>query len=152
MFRINRWLAVAVSLMVAVVVLSACGSSEPKAEPQAAWSGTWATDVSFGNATLTVNKDGTFVTGISFEFDCGAASSATGSIGATKDNPGWPIDKDGNFAFQNIPFYFNLMGEKSNTTATMSGSFTSDGKSASGAWSLRVNDGTQCSADWTSTR
>lgn len=152
MFRINRLLAAAVSLTVAWVLLSACGSSEPKAAPDAAWSGTWATDVSFGNATLTVNKDGTLVTGISFEFDCGAASSATGSIGATEGNPGWPIDKGGDFGFQGVPFYFNLMDDSSNTTATMSGRFASDGKSASGAWNLIVNDGTECSADWTSTR
>ena len=153
MFRINRSLAVAVSLMVALLVSSACGSSEPKAAPQAAWSGTWATDVSFGNATVTVNKDGTLVTGISYKFHCGSASSATGSIGATKDNPGWPIDKGGNFGFKNLPFYFNLLGDgTSNTTATMSGQFASGGKSASGEWNLAVNDGTRCSSKWSSTR
>ncbi len=108
-------------------------------------------DVDFGNATITVNKAGTLVTNISFEFTCGFAQSAMGSIGATKDNPGWPIDKEGKFAFPCVPFYFNLMDDSANTAGSMSGQFT-NGKSASGDWSLIVNDGTNCSASWTSSR
>jgi hypothetical protein len=70
---------------------------------------------------------------------------------ATKGNPGWTIDKSGRFGFEGVPFYFNLMDDSGNTAGAMSGQFKS-GKSASGDWSLIVNDGTKCSAPWTSSR
>lgn len=152
MSRVNGSFAVAACIVAVLLVLSGCGSSKSKGASQAAWSGTWTVDVSFGSATVTVNKDGALITAISFKFDCGSATSATGSIGASKTNPGWPIDKAGSFAIDKVPFYFNLMNDKVNTTATMSGQFASGGKSASGKWSLVVNDGTHCSADWNSTR
>lgn len=152
MLRFTRSLAVLAGLVMVLAVLSGCGSSKPKGASQAGRSGTWTVDVTFGNATLTVNPDGTLITKISFNFDCGAATSATGSIGASQNNPGWPIDKAGSFTLDKVPFYFNLMDDTANTTATMSGQFASGGKSASGKWGLVVNDGTQCSADWTSTR
>jgi hypothetical protein len=151
MLWIKRSLATAFSVLLMVTALSACGSSSSKGSADSPRAGTWALDVSFGSATITVNKAGTLVTDISFEFDCGSATSAKGSIGATKDNPGWPIDKAGKFSFQGVPFYFNLMDDSSNTAGSMSGQFES-GKSATGAWSLIVNDGTNCTASWTSSR
>jgi hypothetical protein len=151
MVQIKRFFAVVVSVVLAVTVLSACGSSKPKGSSAAPSAGTWSLDVSFGTATITVNKAGTLVTNISFEFTCGSAESAKGSIGATKGNPGWPIDKSGKFGFEGVPFYFNLMDDTGNTAGAMSGQFKG-GKSASGDWSLIVNDGTKCSAPWTSSR
>lgn len=155
MLRISKSLAVLAGLLAAfsvVTVLSGCGSSsKSKGSSQAELSGSWKVDVSFGSATLTVNKDGTLITAIKFTFDCGAATSASGSIGASDTSPGWPVDKAGSFALDKVPFYFNLMNDQVNTTASMSGQFAG-GKSASGKWSLAVNDGTQCSADWTSSR
>jgi hypothetical protein len=151
MIRIRRFLALAVSGMLAATVLLGCGSSTPKASSAAPAAGTWSLDVSFGTATITVNKAGTLVTDITFEFTCGSAESAKGSIGATKDNPGWPIDKEGKFSFTGTPFYFNLMDDSSNTAGGMSGQFK-DANSASGDWSLIVNDGTKCEASWTASR
>jgi hypothetical protein len=151
MVQIKRVLAASFSVLLFVTVLSACGSSKPKGSSAAPSAGTWSLDVSFGSATITVNKAGTLVTNISFEFTCGSADSAKGSIGATKGNPGWAIDKSGKFAFEGVPFYFNLMDDSGNTAGGMSGQFES-GKSASGDWNLIVNDGTKCSASWTASR
>lgn len=154
MTRKHRRLAVVVVVVLAALALAGCGSksgSSGTAEP--AWTGTWTVTADFGNATLTVNKDGTLLTKVDYTFSCGAAGSAKGSVGATAGNPGWPVDSAGTFGFTNLPFYFNLLGsDQANTTSSMSGTFAKDGKSASGQWSLAVNDGTRCESSWTSTR
>ena len=151
------------SFVLAVLLLSACASHTPQATlhapqatlhaPQKEWMGKWNINTKFGIAKLTVNEDGTLITAVEFNFSCGAAKGARGSIGASETFAGWPIDKDGNFELKDVPFVIDIFGDgKTNTMGNLSGQFEEGGKQASGEWTLRVNDGSTCSDIWTSIR
>lgn len=94
-------------------------------------SGRWSTSTDFGGFEFVVNDETNFITEVKYIFD-GDGNTSGGSIVITS-SPGWPII-DRNFSIT------NKLSPSSNDQIIIIGSFSSDGKTASGTWDAIFNN------------
>ena len=130
------------------LILSGCGLAN---NPPVA--GVWKANAEFGSVDFTVSPDSTQIMDATFNFtnfQCGPGSQS-GSIqvsynnGLKIDNGQINIELQNNVSSPVPPDPFNPIPPSMDTQIiTLTGKFTSDGKSASGDWIATFN-GTTCS-------
>jgi len=122
-------------LVILIIILTACAPPETRA-------GSWYASTEYGDFTVHVNQNGTAVTQMDYDFDCGGVTASANSVPFKV--PSETID--GRKLSISVSYSFIKM-------ISIEGSFSPDGKKLSGTATFmpqEISGG--CTADFTSTR
>lgn len=106
----------------AFILLSACTNP-----PITNRSGEWHYATDFGNFTLTVSADGTFIETVEYKVYCGS-QSPSGAYGLTADFPGASITKN------KFDLSFTVAGQI--TLTNWKAKFNKEGNTLTGSWNV----------------